>query len=146
MFYLMHANNSKTELEIVARFVEKHFAKCRMEKIINEMPKGQSFMIENENDQTKVSYDINIIDTFKIVEIPDKEFAVIHYDDETNNIENYFDMSFGTLEDAANALQEEIETTSYRPLFEEKDTDDNLVYGEYGDTEDYVNVYKVIGG
>ena len=146
MFYLMHANNSKNELELVARFVEKHFAKCRMEKIINEMPKGQSFMIENENDQTKVSYDINIIDTFKIIEIPNGQFGVVHYDDETNNIEMFFEDSFCSLEDASSAMEEEINNTYYCPYFEEKDDDDNLIYGEYEDKEEYAHVYKIIGG
>lgn len=145
MVYLIHASNRTNEMEISGKFINRNFADMRADKLITEMPKGQHYTIENKYDQIKVFYDENIIETFKIMETPDNEFAVVHYDDLTNNIEMCFDITFATLEDAANALVEEIESTSYYSTFEEKDDDDNLIYGEYEDEEGYAHVYKVIG-
>ena len=146
MFYLMHAINTSNEIELVARFADIHSAKNKMESLIEDMSKGQCFSIENGINKVKVSYDINIIETFAIFDIPNGEFAIFHYSDETNEIEFLFETKFCELEDAAAALEEEIETTNYRAYYEERDDDDNLIYGEYEDREDYMHAYKIVGG
>lgn len=147
MIYLLHASNSNNELELVGKFADIHFAKNKMEKIVSDLlPKGQSYSIVNDINQTKVSYDINITETFSIFDIPSGEFAIFHYSDETNEIEMLSETTFCTLEDAAAALEEEIETISYKAIYEERDDDDNLIYGEYEDNEDYMHTYKIVGG
>lgn len=147
MIYLLHASNSNNELEIVGRFADMHFAKNRMETLVHHLlPKGQSYSIVNDYGITKVSYDINITEVFAIFDIPSGEFDIFHYSDETNKIEMLSETTFCTLEDAAAALEEEIETTDYKAIYEERDDDDNLIYGEYEDKEDYMHSYKVVGG
>lgn len=146
MVYLMHASNRNNELELVAQFADIHSAKNKMESLVEEMPKGQCFSIENGINKVKVSYDINIVETFAIFDIPNGEFAIFHYSDETNEIEFLFETNFCELEDAAADLEEEIETTDYKAVFEERDDDDNLIYGEYEDSEDYMHAYKIVGG